>query len=196
MNFIRLILHPIYIMNMLKDLLNATTNQYLTSPYEKLILYIYLLVFIILFLEHAVLLAFFLPGDSLLIILGILISKGVLNFFITLSSVTVAVSLGSWISYLQGKFFKNTKILRLCISYLPKKSYQKAQFMLNKHGLCALFIGRFIMFIRTALPTIAGVSGLDAIRFQLFNWISSFIWVFILIVIGFCLDYAKFSYFI
>lgn len=183
-------------MNILKDLFNINPDTFSTPSCEKLILFIYLSVFVILFLEHAILLAFFLPGDSLLIILGILISKGILNFFITLSSVTIAVSLGSWISYLQGKFFKNKKILQLWISYLPNRSYQKAQFMLNKHGLFALFIGRFIMFIRTVLPTIAGISGVNALRFQFFNWITSLIWVLILILVGFCLGYAKFTYLI
>lgn len=183
-------------MNILKDLFNITIDTCHIIPYEKLILSIYLLVPIILFLEHAILLAFFLPGDSLLIILGILISKGTLNFFIILSSVTIAVSLGSWMSYLQGKFLKNKKILQLLISYFPKRSYKKAQIMLNKHGLFALFIGRFIIFIRTALPTIAGISGLNAFRFQLFNWVSSLIWVLILMIIGFYLDYAKLAYII
>lgn len=183
-------------MNILKDLYRIITDNCLDSSCERLVLFIYLLVFIVLFIEHAVLLAFFLPGDSLIIILGILVSKGILNFFITLSSVTIAVSLGSWISYLQGKFLKNKKILQLWISYLPKQSYQKAQSMLNKHGLFALFIGHFIIFVRTALPTIAGVSGLNAVKFQLFNWISSLSWVLVLIIIGFFLDYIKFLYFI
>lgn len=179
-------------MNILRNLLDTITDYYIILSYEKLIFHTYLLVCIILFLEHAILLAFFLPGDSLLIVLGILVSKGNLNFLLTLSSVTIAVGLGSWISYLQGKFFKNKKILQLWISYLPKKSYQKAQLMLFKHGLYALFIGRFLMFIRTALPTIAGISGLNSIRFQLFNWISSFIWVLILITIGLFIDYSEF----
>lgn len=184
-------------MNLIRNLFDIITDNCVTTSYEKLIFHIYLLVCIILFLEHAILLAFFLPGDSLLIILGILISKGILNFLLTLSSVTIAVGLGSWISYLQGKFFKDKKILQQWISYLPKQSYKKAQLMLSKHGLYALFIGRFLMFIRTALPTIAGISGLNSVRFQLFNWISSLIWVLILISIGLFIDYTEFlTYFI
>lgn len=182
-------------MNSIKELLNiiAQTDLILIGN-PKLIFGVYVLVFIVLFLENAILPAFFLPGDSLLIVLGVLVAQGILNFFITLLILTVAVSLGSWVSYLQGKFLKDRNILKRWLSCLPIRSYQKASYMLNKHGLCALFVGRFVTFIRTILPTIAGVSGLNAIRFQLFNWISSFTWVLILIVVGCCL--GRSGYFI
>lgn len=179
-------------MNILKDLLNIVTqNNFLVLPNKKLILFIYLFIFIILFLENAVLPAFFLPGDSLLIIVGILIEKGILNLFVTLGLLTIAVSLGSWISYLQGRFFRDKKFLKHWLSRIPYRSYQKVYDMFNKHGLCVLFIGRFIVFVRTALPTIAGVSGLNYLKFQLFNWISSFVWVLILISVGFYLSHIK-----
>lgn len=177
-------------MNIVRELLNVISqNNLILITNMQMVLFIYLFIFIILFLENAILIAFFLPGDSLLIILGVFVAKGVLNFFITLGILTVAVSLGSWVSYLQGKFFKNKKILRTCLSYFPSRSYQRAIYMFNKHGLLALFFGRFIAFIRTVLPMIAGISGLNSIRFQLFNWISSFIWVLMLIIVGFFLDY-------
>lgn len=180
-------------MNFLREFLNIVIHTHsLVLSNRKLVLIIYLLICVILFLENAILPAFFLPGDSLLIIVGILIEKGILNFFITLGLLTTAVSLGSWFSYLQGKIFRDKKILQNWVSRLPLRSYQKAYYMFNKHGLCALFFGRFIMFIRTVLPTIAGASGLDLFRFQLFNWISSFFWVLILIIIGFFLSYSEF----
>lgn len=184
-------------MNILKellDLINQSHTILLTN--RKLISFIYISIFIILFLETAIIPAFFLPGDSLLIIVGILIEKGILNFFIILGTSTIAVSLGSWISYLQGKFLKEKKIFKKWLSKLPHQSYQKAQDMLSKYGLCTLFISRFIMFIRTILPTIVGLSGLNNFKFQLFNWISSFLWVLILIIIGFILSYINLLYFL
>ncbi|CAD83580.1 putative inner membrane protein [Candidatus Blochmanniella floridana] len=180
-------------MNSLKELLSAVNQGNLTFIFNiKLILMIYVLVFVVLFVENAMLLAFFLPGDSLLIIVGILIAKGILNFFITLLALTIAVSLGSWVSYLQGRFLKNSSIFKRWLSYLPIRSYQRASNMLDKHGLCTLFVGRFVTFLRTVLPTMAGVSGLNFLKFQLFNWISSFTWVLILIIVGFCLGQSKY----
>ncbi|ADV33466.1 putative inner membrane protein [Candidatus Blochmanniella vafra str. BVAF] len=180
-------------MNILKELFNLVPqNGALLSFNIKINLVFYLTIFIIVFLENAIIPAFFLPGDSLLIVLGILIKKGILNFFLTLSILTIAASLGSWVSYLQGKFLlKNKKTLKGWMSYLPSRSYQRASNMFNKHGLLALFISRFVVFMRTALPVIAGVSGLDSLKFQLFNWISSFIWVLILIILGGCLGHIE-----
>ncbi|WHL25031.1 MAG: DedA family protein [Candidatus Blochmannia vicinus] len=182
-------------MDILKELLNIIwQNNFTLFPNLRIALAIYSLVFIILFLENAILPAFFLPGDSLLIVLGILIAKGMLNFTATLGILTVAAGLGSWMSYLQGKFLENNKTIKRWLSFIPNKSYQRANRMIHKHGLSALFIGRFIVFVRTVLPTIAGVSGLSSFRFQLFNWISSFVWVFILIVLGFFLERSEFFY--
>lgn len=176
-------------MNILKELIHVVwQNNLVLFPNVRLVLAIYSLAFLILFLENAIIPAVFLPGDSLLVILGVLIAKGILNFTVTLGILTIAVSLGSWISYLQGKFLENNKIFKRWLSLLPNKFYQRANYIMNRYGLSALFIGRFIAFVRTVLPIIAGISGLSSFRFQLFNWISSFLWVFIFIVLGFFLE--------
>ena len=51
----------------------------------------------------------------------------------------------------------------------------------------ALLVGRFIAFVRTLLPTIAGLSGLNNARFQFFNWMSGLLWVLILTSLGYLL---------
>lgn len=177
-------------MSVLKELINViiSQNHIILFPNMGCASIVYVLVFFVLFLENAIVPAIFLPGDSLLIILGILIAKGVLNFFITLSVLTIAAGLGSWMGYLQGKFLENNTITKRWLSRLPCKLYQKANCMFHKYGIFILFFGRFVVFLRTLLPTIAGVSGLRAARFQLFNWISSFVWVLMLIIIGFYLE--------
>lgn len=179
-------------MNILKEFFSMINpNHLIILPNKKIILVIYLLMFVILFLENAILPAFFLPGDSLLIVVGILIKKEVLNFFVTVGILTIAVSLGSWMSYLQGKFLKDKKYLQFWLSYLSQKSRKKAYHMFCKYGLCALFISRFIMLLRTVLPTLVGISGLNWLKFQLFNWISSFVWVLMLIIVGFFVGYSE-----
>lgn len=177
-------------MNVIKELVNFIVwyNNIALFSNMGIVLIFYFFAFLILFLENAIIPAIFLPGDSLLIVFGVLISKGILDFVITLGVLTIAVGLGSWIGYLQGKFLKNNKFTQLWLSRLPLQSYQKVHRMFNKYGLCVLFFGRFIAFLRTVLPTVAGISGLNESRFQLFNWISSFTWVSILIALGMCLS--------
>ena len=184
-------------MDILKALVNALWQQdFETLSDPTLVWTIYLVLFVILFLENGLLPAAFLPGDSLLILVGVLVSKGALNFPLTLLVLTAAASLGSWVSYMQGKWLGNTRLVRSWLSHLPVHYDERAHLMFHRHGLSALLIGRFVAFVRTLLPTIAGVSGLSNARFQFFNWISALIWVFLLTTVGFALGKtALFQYY-
>ncbi len=175
-------------MDILKALLHALWQQdFETLADPTLVWAIYGVLFTILFLENGLLPAAFLPGDSLLILVGVLIAKGTMNFPLTLGILTAAASLGCWVSYLQGKWLGNTNTVQKWLAHLPAQYHQRAHQLFHRHGLSALLIGRFIAFVRTLLPTIAGLSGLDNTRFQIFNWISGFLWVFILTIMGFAL---------
>ncbi|MGM3173087.1 DedA family protein [Dickeya lacustris] len=173
-------------MDIMKELLYALWHQnfdVLADP--KLVGLIYISLFLILFLENGLLPAAFLPGDSLLILVGVLITKGTMSYPLTIVLLTTAASLGCWASYLQGKWLGNTRTVQSWLSHLPSHYHQRAHQLFHRHGLSALLIGRFLAFIRTLLPTIAGLSGLDNTRFQFFNWMSGFLWVIILVSFGF-----------
>ncbi|PWC13293.1 DedA family protein [Brenneria roseae subsp. americana] len=175
-------------MDIIKELLHALWHQdfdILADP--KLVWTIYILLFLILFLENGLLPAAFLPGDSLLILVGVLVAKGTMNFPFTIVLLTTAASLGCWISYIQGKWLGNTRIVQSWLSHLPAHYHQRAHQLFHRHGLSALLIGRFLAFVRTLLPTIAGLSGLNNARFQFFNWVSALLWVLILVSLGFAL---------
>ncbi|OSN03258.1 hypothetical protein AU510_15115 [Lonsdalea britannica] len=175
-------------MEMIKELLNALWHQnfdILANP--KLVWTIYGLLFLILVLENGLLPAAFLPGDSLLILVGVLIAKGTMNYPFTIALLTTAASLGCWMSYLQGKWLGNTRLVQSWLSHLPVHYHQRAHQLFHRHGLSALLIARFLAFIRTLLPTIAGLSGLNNARFQFFNWMSAFLWVIILVSLGYAL---------
>ncbi|SNC59034.1 DedA family protein [Sodalis endosymbiont of Henestaris halophilus] len=172
-------------MDTFKELLHSLWQQdFETLSNSNLVWAIYLLVFLILFLENGLLPTAFLPGDSLLILLGVLIAKGILNFPLVLLLLTAATSLGSWISYIQGKWLENNRVVKSWLEHLPTHYHKRAYQMFHRHWLSALLISRFIAFVRTLLPTIAGLSGLSSSRFHFFNCISAFLWVFILTLAG------------
>ena len=148
---------------------------------------VYFVMFATLFLENGLLPASFLPGDSLLILAGALIAQGVMDFLPPIAILTAAASLGCWLSYIQGRWLGNTRIVQNWLSHLPSHYHQRAHHLFHKHGLSALLIGRFIAFVRTLLPTIAGLSGLSSARFQFFNWMSGLLWVLILTSLGYLL---------
>jgi membrane protein DedA with SNARE-associated domain len=175
-------------MELLTQLLNALWSQdYETLANPSMIGMLYFVLFMILFLENGLLPAAFLPGDSLLVLVGVLIAKGAMGFPETLLLLTTAASLGCWLSYIQGRWLGNTRIVQNWLSHLPSHYHQRAHHLFHKHGLSALLMGRFIAFVRTLLPTIAGLSGLNNARFQFFNWMSGLLWVLILTSLGYLL---------
>jgi len=153
---------------------------------------VYFVMFATLFLENGLLPAAFLPGDSLLLLAGALIAKGVMDFVPTLIILTAAASLGCWFSYIQGRWLGNTRTVKGWLHQLPEHYHQRANHMFNRHGLLALLVGRFLAFIRTLLPTLAGISGLSQRRFQFFNWLSGFLWVAIITGFGYALSMIPF----
>lgn len=153
---------------------------------------VYTIMFLTLLLENGLLPASFLPGDSLLILAGALIARGVMEFVPTMLLLTTAASLGCWFSYLQGRWLGNTRVVKGWLQQLPVQYHQRAAFMFDKHGLMALLAGRFLAFVRTLLPTMAGISGLSNRRFQFFNWLSGLLWVGVVTSLGYALSMIPF----
>lgn len=153
---------------------------------------IYGIMFITLLLENGLLPAAFLPGDSLLLLAGAMIAKGVMGFIPTVLILTLAASLGCWISYLQGRWLGNTRVVKSWLMHLPAQYHQRAWNLFHRHGLLALLAGRFLAFVRTLLPTMAGISGLKNGRFQFFNWLSGLLWVGILVSLGYAISQVPF----
>jgi len=178
-------------MSVLHEIVRALWQQdFAALANPRVIWIVYCVMFITLFLENGLLPASFLPGDSLLLLSGAMIAKGVMEFIPTLLILTVAASLGCWFSYLQGRWLGDTRIVKGWLLHLPAHYHQRAYAMFNRHGLMALLVGRFLAFIRTLLPTMAGISGLSNTRFQLFNWSSALIWVSTLLTLGFSISHV------
>ena len=148
---------------------------------------VYAVLFATLFLENGLIPASFLPGDSLLLLTGALVSKGVMSLVPTLIILVVASALGCWLSYLQGRWLGHTRIVKGWLLQLPAQYHERAHTLFNNHGLTALLAARFIGFVRTLLPTIAGIAGLENGRFQIFNWLSAVLWVGVIMGMGYAL---------
>ncbi|MGP1939367.1 MAG: DedA family protein [Arsenophonus sp. ET-DL9-MAG3] len=153
---------------------------------------IYVLFFIIVVLENAILPASFLPGDTLLILSGALIAKNVLSFIPTIIILTIAASLGYWLGFLQGRWLSDTDIIKRWLKQIPKEYYDRANQLFNNQCLYALLLGRFLVFVRTLLPILAGLSTLSQGRFQLFNWISGILWTGIIVSLGYIINQIPF----
>ncbi|AKJ42014.1 DedA family protein [Pragia fontium] len=180
-------------MGSITDLFQALIHQdFKTLANPEFLWSIYGILFIIIFLENGLLPAAFLPGDSLLLLAGALVAQGSLHFALTVVVLSVAAALGCWFSYLQGRWLGKTKIVQGWMAKIPAHYHQRAHQLFYRHGFFALLIGRFLAFVRTLLPTIAGLSALDAKRFQIFNWLSAVLWVSVVTGLGYLISLTPF----
>ncbi|QBH96127.1 DedA family protein [Limnobaculum zhutongyuii] len=176
-------------MGSITDLFQALLHQdFKTLANPEFLWAIYGILFLIIFLENGLLPAAFLPGDSLLLLAGALVAQGSLHFLLTVLVLSTAAAMGCWFSYLQGRWLGKTKTVQGWMSKIPAHYHQRAHQLFHRHGFFALLIGRFLAFVRTLLPTIAGLSALDAKRFQIFNWLSAVLWVTVVTSLGYLIS--------
>ncbi|MGP1957862.1 MAG: DedA family protein [Arsenophonus sp.] len=180
-------------MQVLNEIAMAIWHNDFTKLIDPDVLWIiYALFFIIIVLENAVLPAAFLPGDTLLILSGALIAKDVFSFIPTIIILTIAASLGCWLGFLQGRWLSDTNLIKQWLKEIPKEYHDRANKLFNQQGLYALLIGRFLAFIRTLLPILAGLSTLSHRRFQLFNWLSGILWIGIIVSLSYAINKIPF----
>lgn len=154
---------------------------------------LYLLLFII-FAETGILVGFFLPGDPILFIAGVIIanmSMGAAHPEMTLlywiALITTAAILGNFVGYWSGRFFGH-RLLKMKDTWFFKKEYiHKAQAFYDKRGGGAIIIARFLPIVRTFAPIVAGIVEMDFKKFALYNVVGGIIWVGSLVTLGYLL---------
>lgn len=154
---------------------------------------LYLLLFII-FAETGIFIGFFLPGDPILFIAGIIIanlaltdSESILTLIYWILSISAAGIAGNFVGYWTGKKFGNYLLTRPD-NWLFKKSHlHKAQEFYHKKGGGAIILARFLPIIRTFAPIIAGVVEMDMKKFSFYNILGGFLWVGSLVTLGYLL---------
>jgi membrane-associated protein len=153
------------------------------------------LLLIIIFAETGLFVGFFLPGDSLLFVAGIyggLLSNAFYDvpFFLIMVMIAIAGVLGNFVGFWFGRKSGPLLFSRKDTLLFKKKHLYQAKEFYDKHGGGAIFLARFLPIIRTFAPIVAGIVGMERKKFMFFNIISSFTWVFSMMLAGHYLDKA------
>lgn len=147
----------------------------------------YVGLFAVIFAETGLFLGFFLPGDSLLFVAGLLASEGFLSLPALLALVFVAAVSGNVVGYFFGRRV-GPALFKREDSLLFKKSHvKKAETYFNEYGAKTIIIARFMPIVRTFAPILAGVGRMEFKEFFLYNILGAFLWVFGLLIGGFFL---------
>lgn len=147
--------------------------------------WIYVLLFLIVFVETGVVVMPFLPGDSLLFIVGALAGVGLLSFPIACAVLIVAAILGDQCNYAIGRYFGPKVFQWENSKFFNKKAFDQAHGFYERYGGITVILARFMPFIRTFAPFVAGVAAMDRGKFTLFNVAGALIWVLGIVTAGF-----------
>ncbi len=139
--------------------------------------WVYALLFLIVFTETGVVVMPFLPGDSLLFVVGALCGAGLMSLPVAMAVLLVAAILGDQTNYSIGRFF-GPKVWQWPNSrWFNRRRFEQAHAFYEKHGGVTIIIARFMPFIRTFAPFVAGVAEMNRGKFTLYNVVGAFIWV-------------------
>lgn len=154
----------------------------------------YLILFLIIFAETGLVVVPFLPGDSLLIAAGALVSVGDtgINIYLLAVLLIVAAIVGNTVNYEIGRYF-GARVFKPGNKILKLEYYDQTKEFFLKHGAKAIIIGRFLPILRTVVPFVAGIGKLARGRFHYLNVVGGIIWIVLFLFAGYFL--GRFDFF-
>lgn len=148
---------------------------------------VWLIVISFVFLECGVIVGLFLPGDSLLITAGIVLAENTHDlhaWLLSLATIIAAVA-GNHLGYVIGERSGTRLLARKGGRVLNQHNLDRARTFLDRYGFWAIVLARWVPWVRTLAPIIAGAAGMNPRRFLLSSVLGAVAWVPTLILIGY-----------
>ncbi|CAM8649135.1 VTT domain-containing protein [Rhodoferax sp. TBRC 17198] len=139
--------------------------------------WVYALLFMIIFVETGVVVMPFLPGDSLLFVVGAMCGAGLMSYPLAVGLLLVAAVLGDQCNYSIGRYF-GPKVFQWEQSrFFNKAAFDKAHNFYETYGGFTIIAARFMPFLRTFVPFVGGVAEMNRAKFTFFNIVGAVLWV-------------------
>jgi membrane-associated protein len=162
-------------------------DRYLETFVRDYGTWVYALLFAIIFVETGLVVMPFLPGDSLLFVVGALCGAGLMSLPIAMGLLVVAAILGDQCNYSIGRYF-GPKVFQWENSrFFNKKAFDQAHSFYERYGGITIILARFMPFIRTFAPFVGGVAEMSRVKFTLYNIVGAVVWVVGICVAGYFL---------
>jgi membrane-associated protein len=159
-------------------------DKYLPGIIASYGFWTYLILFAIIFCETGFVILPYLPGDSLLFVAGTLAGAGYLNIELLLIVLFTAAVLGDTVNYWIGHT-TGMKVLEQKYSFVKTEHLDRTREYFARYGGITIVIARFIPFIRTFAPFLAGVGKMRYRWFLTYNVIGAFLWIMAFTLAGF-----------
>jgi membrane-associated protein len=167
--------------------MEALTEGIVTFLKSSAVWIAYAVLFSIVFAESGILLGFFLPGDSLLITLGLLSAQGFFSLPVLLLVCTAGAILGDNVGYAFGRKIGPSLFNKPDSRFFKQQNLKRAHEFYEKYGARTIVIARFVPFARTFAPILAGMSKMNYRTFLRYNIFGGVGWVFSVTLLGYFL---------
>ena len=139
--------------------------------------WVYALLFAIIFVETGVVVMPFLPGDSLLFVVGTMCGAGLMSLPVSIGLLTAAAIAGNQSNYTIGRYF-GPKVFQWEQSrFFNKSAFEQAHEFYERYGGITIVVARFMPFLRTFAPFVAGVAQMTRSKFTLYDVTGGMLWV-------------------
>jgi len=147
--------------------------------------WVYALLFLIVFVETGVVVMPFLPGDSLLFVVGTLCGVGLMNLPLSMAVLTAAAISGNQTNYTIGRHLGPRVFKWEQSRFFNKRAFEQAHAFYERYGGITIVLARFMPFVRTFAPFVAGVAQMTRSRFTFFDVTGGTLWVVSLVGAGY-----------
>ena len=155
-------------------------------------LWVYALLFAVIFVETGVVVMPFLPGDSLLFVVGAMCGVGLMSYPLVVGLLFAAAVLGDQCNYAIGRSI-GPKVFQWENSrFFNKRAFNQAHSFYERYGGVTIIVARFMPFLRTFAPFVAGISHMGRGKFSLFNVVGAALWVGGIVSVGYAFGNVPF----
>ena len=160
-------------------------DRYLETIVSNYGLWVYALLFVVIFVETGVVIMPFLPGDSLLFVVGAMCGLGLMSYPLSIALLLAAAVMGNQSNYTLGRYF-GPRVFKWENSRLfNKAAFDRAHDFYERYGGITIVAARFMPFLRTFAPFVAGVAKMSRSRFTFFDVTGGALWVVGIITVGY-----------
>ena len=160
-------------------------DKHLESFVTSYGLWVYALLFLIIFVETGVVVMPFLPGDSLLFVVGAMCGVGLMSYPLSVGLMFAAATLGNQSNYTIGHYFGPRVFQWENSKFFNKNAFDQAHAFYEKYGGITIVAARFMPFVRTFAPFVAGVAKMTRAKFTLYDLTGGALWVGGIVTIGY-----------
>ena len=147
--------------------------------------WVYALLFLIIFVETGLVVMPFLPGDSLLFVVGAMCGVGLMSYPLSIGLLLAAAVLGNQSNYTIGRYF-GPKVFQWEDSrFFNKQAFNQAHAFYERYGGVTIIAARFMPFVRTFAPFVAGVAQMTRRKFTFFDVTGGTLWVGGIVTVGY-----------